>query len=430
MVLSAMHGRMLSTAPLLSSITEGNSNTARRSAAVLIYSWQPLRHITGGSDGARHAGMTQRLIQVVRTACRLGLEPFFLSGQPVAHGGSAGSSSRRHGTVSVGGCRVRHYYGSTAAQHAQLSAEGTRPLFAFIFYTAAWFAIEQRAIRNTTGWALPELYLDEEASAEGGLGLKERRLLQLLRTEHPYASIAVVTDDIQSEKLGHVLPAARRGEGDGARVAHVVKWMERREVSVYSASDAVVTVSAHDASWIRRRLRSQQQPTRQPTQQLAQQPTQQPTQQQPQQQPQQPQQQRIMAVTLPFVAYPPPPRAVAGFASRAGMVYCGVAHTSAAQSLRWFLSSVLPLLVKLLRRHAATPDEAAAHSQLQVIGWGLEGPCASVPAARQQRRARPRLPMRWSRRGRSCGARPRVARRFGREQSQRRWPRWRRRQRR
>ena len=38
---------------------------------------------------------------------------------------------------------------------------GVRPLFALIFYTAAWFAVEQRAIRNASGWALPETYLDE-----------------------------------------------------------------------------------------------------------------------------------------------------------------------------------------------------------------------------------------------------------------------------
>jgi hypothetical protein len=137
---------------------------AASNASILIYSWQPLKHITGGSDGARHAGMSQRLIQVVRAACRLGLEPTFLSGQSVVHA----HGDRSRGTVYVGGCRVGHYHGSTAAQHAHMSADGVRPLFALIFYTAAWFAIEQRAIRNATGWSLPELYLDEESSAEGG----------------------------------------------------------------------------------------------------------------------------------------------------------------------------------------------------------------------------------------------------------------------
>ena len=113
-----------------------------------------------------------------------------------------------------------------------------RPLFAFVFYTAAWFAIEQRAIRNASGWALPDSYLDEEASVEGGLGAKETKILQLLRLEHPYASIAVLTDDIQSDKLSRVLPAARRGDGDPARVAAVTEWMRRRELSIYAAADA------------------------------------------------------------------------------------------------------------------------------------------------------------------------------------------------
>ena len=52
-----------------------------------------------------------------------------------------------------------------------------------MFYTAAWFAIEQRAIRNASNWELPEMYLDEEASVEGGLGRKEGKLLQLIRND-------------------------------------------------------------------------------------------------------------------------------------------------------------------------------------------------------------------------------------------------------
>lgn len=91
-----------------------------------------------------------------------------------------------------------------------MSADGLSPLFAFVFYTAAWFAIEQRAIRNATGWALPEAYLDEEQSSEGGLGSKEVKLLSLLRAEHPRVTVAVFTDDIQSDKLRNVLPAAYR----------------------------------------------------------------------------------------------------------------------------------------------------------------------------------------------------------------------------
>ena len=71
--------------------------------------------------------------------------------------------------------------------------------------------------------------------------------LQLLHLDHPYSSIAVLTDDIQSDKLSHVLPAARRGDGDATRVAAVTEWMRRRELSIYAAADATVTVSTHDA---------------------------------------------------------------------------------------------------------------------------------------------------------------------------------------
>ena len=125
-------------------------------ASLLIYSWQPLRHLSGSSDGARHAGMSQRLIQVVRSACRLGLAPTFLSGQPVPHA-SGGGSRHRRGSVFVGGCRVHHYFGSTVAQHTAMAEDGVRPLFVFLFYTAAWFAVEQRAIRNASSWSMPEV---------------------------------------------------------------------------------------------------------------------------------------------------------------------------------------------------------------------------------------------------------------------------------
>ncbi len=157
--------------------------------ALLLYSWQPLKEVAGGADGARHAGMTQRLMQVVGSACRLGLDVFFLSGQPIKETAST-SGSKRRGQVFVRSCRVTHFYGTTEQQYARLSAEGVSPLFAFVFYTAAWFAIEQRAIRNSTGWASPETYLDEEASEEGGLGRKESKLLQLIRSDHAAVSIA------------------------------------------------------------------------------------------------------------------------------------------------------------------------------------------------------------------------------------------------
>ena len=48
--------------------------------SVLVYSWQPVRELTG-TDGARHAGMSQRLLQVVRSSCRLQLQVYYISGQ-------------------------------------------------------------------------------------------------------------------------------------------------------------------------------------------------------------------------------------------------------------------------------------------------------------------------------------------------------------
>ena len=302
---------------------------------LLLYSWQPLRHLAGGSDGSRHAGMSQRLVQVMRAVCRSGFETVFISGQPMYQSssdhGSSDISSRRHRNVMrVGGCRVSHYYGSTASQYAQMSADGLRPLFAFIFCTAAWFAIEQRAIRNTSGWALPEAYLDGEES----LGSKEVKLLSLLRAEHPQLAVAVWTDDIQSDKLRAVLPAARRAAGDAARVAHVTNWMEQRELGLYRRSDGTVTVSAHDSAWVRRRLPASP-----------------------------------LVMALPFVAHPPPPRTVAGFGARSGLFYCGVAHTSAAQSMGWFLTRVHPRLLAQLRARIG-PEHALVHARLTIVGWG------------------------------------------------------------
>lgn len=124
---------------------------------------------------------------------------------------------------------MSYFSGSTEQQYAALQAEGPSPLFAFLFYTAGWFAIEQRAIRNASGWALPETYLDEDSSREGWVGRRESELLHRIRSEHRGCSVVVLTDDIQSEKLSVVLPAAR-GEGDKKHIAHVVSWMRRREV--------------------------------------------------------------------------------------------------------------------------------------------------------------------------------------------------------
>ena len=110
----------------------------RPGGTLLLYSWQPIRQLAG-TDGSRHAGMAQRLMQVVRAACRVGLEVVFVSGQLISR--PARSTSQR-GQVFVGGCRVGHFYGSTEQQYAGLLAERISPLFAFVFYTAAWFAIE------------------------------------------------------------------------------------------------------------------------------------------------------------------------------------------------------------------------------------------------------------------------------------------------
>ena len=129
----------------------------------------------------------------------------------------------------MGGCRVTHFFGSTEQQYARVQADGVAPLFAFVFYTAAWFAIEQRAIRNATGWALPDTYLDEDSASEGGLGRKESRLLQLIRAEHASCSLIVLTDDIQSEKLSKVLPSSRRSAADQAGISDLVRWMRRSD---------------------------------------------------------------------------------------------------------------------------------------------------------------------------------------------------------
>eukprot|EP00966_Prymnesium_polylepis_P069814 1623425-Prymnesium_polylepis.1 len=88
----------------------------RPAATLLLYSWQPIRQLAG-TDGSRHAGMAQRLMQVVRAACRVGLEVVFVSGQSISR--PARSASQR-GQVFVGGCRVAHFYGSTEQQYARL----------------------------------------------------------------------------------------------------------------------------------------------------------------------------------------------------------------------------------------------------------------------------------------------------------------------
>jgi hypothetical protein len=251
---------------------------------VLVYSWQPVRELTG-TDGARHAGMSQRLLQVVRSSCRLQLQVYYISGQAEPPAAAGLSSSRRRGHIFVEGCRVAHFQGNTEAQvslrlqhparqrptrlHAppHLNAlqpqyahfvahvgtqRAAQPLFGFLFYTGAWFPVEQRAIRNVTGWHRPESYLDEDAY-DSGTGRKAGKLLHLLRADHPSLSVVVFTDDIQSEKLARVLPATQRAHGDAARIARVVRWMRGQELHMYRRADAVATVSQHDAAWVERR---------------------------------------------------------------------------------------------------------------------------------------------------------------------------------
>lgn len=127
--------------------------------------------------------------------------------------------------------------------------------------------------------------------------------------------------------------------------------MERRELGVYAAADATVTVSAHDSAWVRHRLRAAAgsswagggggtassavvaSPRASAAAAAA----------------AAAQKHAPLVRTLPFIAHPPPPRAVAGYAHRSGLLYCGVAHTSAAESMRWFLTHVHPLIVPLMR---------------------------------------------------------------------------------
>ena len=146
-----------------------------RGGPLVVYSWQPLKQLTG-RDGARHAGMMQRLMQVISSACRLDLEVFYISAVTLQDTRPNGAPRRRR-SIFVDGCRVQHFVGSTEQQYSQLVAQGVSPLAAFVFYTGAWFSIEQRAIRNSSGWAFPDSYLDEE-SFDVGIGRKAVRRAQ------------------------------------------------------------------------------------------------------------------------------------------------------------------------------------------------------------------------------------------------------------
>ena len=94
--------------------------------SVLVYSWQPVRELTG-TDGARHAGMSQRLLQVVRSSCRLQLQVYYISGQAELPAAADLSPSRRRGHIFVEGCRVTHFQGNTEAQVSVRLQHPTQP---------------------------------------------------------------------------------------------------------------------------------------------------------------------------------------------------------------------------------------------------------------------------------------------------------------
>ena len=386
--------------------------------SVLVYSWQPVRELTG-TDGARHAGMSQRLLQVVRSSCRLQLQVYYISGQAEPPAAAGLSSSRRRGHIFVEGCRVAHFQGNTEAQvslqHPAQQQRPTRlnstprlnalqpqyahfvahvgtqraaqPLFGFLFYTGAWFPVEQRAIRNVTGWHRPESYLDEDAY-DSGTGRKAGKLLHLLRADHPSLSVVVFTDDIQSEKLARVLPATQRAHGDAARIARVVRWMRGQELHMYRRADAVATVSQHDAAWVERRASnphplSPSQLTTNPNPNPVPNPNQverrasavdgdtaEAEGHEGQGDRQGDRDRQLVVADLPFVAHPPPPARVAPWSARTGLLYAGVAHTAAALSMRWFLHRVHPLLLAKLHARLGNVTAALALSHLTIVGWG------------------------------------------------------------
>ena len=232
-----------------------------------------------------------------------------------------------------------------------------QPLFGFLFYTGAWFPVEQRAIRNVTGWHRPESYLDEDAY-DSGTGRKAGKLLHLLRADHPSLSVVVFTDDIQSEKLARVLPATQRAHGDAARIARVVRWMRGQELHMYRRADAVATVSQHDAAWVERRASAEDGDAAEAEGHEGQGDR------------QGDRDRQLVVADLPFVAHPPPPARVAPWSARTGLLYAGVAHTAAALSMRWFLHRVHPLLLAKLHARLGNITAALALSHLTIVGWG------------------------------------------------------------
>ena len=356
-----------------------------RGGPLVVYSWQPLKQLTG-RDGARHAGMMQRLMQVISSACRLDLEVFYISAVTLQDTRPNGAPRRRR-SIFVDGCRVQHFVGSTEQQYSQLVAQGVSPLAAFVFYTGAWFSIEQRAIRNSSGWAFPDSYLDEE-SFDVGIGRKavrraqfsaqfsarnsalcaifptarhdpppQGKLLQLFRADHPGCSVVVFTDDIQSEKLGRVLrpPRGARRRTRRACSASCGGCGGRRCACTLrptpSPPSRRTTPRGSSATWRRRasstRTTSRRGVAGRPSREVG---------------------------VLPFIAWPAPPADATPDATplgrRQGLLYVGVAHTAASQSMRWFLREVHPLIQTKLRAKGLNESAAAEMGRLRIVGWG------------------------------------------------------------
>ena len=99
-----------------------------------------------------------------------------------------------------------------------------------------------------------------------------------------------------------------------------------------------------------------------------------------------------LVVSLPFVAHPPPPARVAPWGARTGLLYVGVAHTAAAQSMRWFLQRVHPRLLERLHARLGNVSQAMALSHLTIVGWGWKEHArrgAHCTQERSQRTPRP-----------------------------------------
>ena len=99
-----------------------------------------------------------------------------------------------------------------------------------------------------------------------------------------------------------------------------------------------------------------------------------------------------LVVSLPFVAHPPPPARVAPWGARTGLLYVGVAHTAAAQSMRWFLQRVHPRLLERLHARLGNVSQAMALSHLTIVGWGWKEHARRGAHCTQERSRRTPMP--------------------------------------